>query len=264
MSTLEQLHAAFDREYPVHNWDEECAGAAYFCCRQTGSVTRVYASATAARMASHIVSTDPATAPAGAFHFWSYPARINGVYLDWGHVAMSVGGGRGLMSNPEWNEWDWGICLGVTEIAAWTARRRGIVTYLGWSYTYGENTAVITGQVASESSRPFTAPDLEETPNMHAIRQINVPDSGVIIRDTAAPYSLTDQVFQAVVGGLGLKVTDVADWQYQTVIREQWAAHVADKAARGQGGQVNPLDPKQVADAVRDALKGSTFTVTAS
>ena len=99
---------------------------------------------------------------------------------------------------------------------------------------------------------------------MHAIRQAGVPDSGVIIRDTAAPYSLPEQVFIATAQGLGLDIIDQPDWQYQTVIREQWSAHIADKTARGQGGHLDPLDQKQIADAVRDALKGSTFTVTAS
>lgn len=138
------LRTAFRDDYPDENWDGECAGVCYYVCRKTGTVTRAYPSATAARMASVIVSTDPKAAPAGAFHFWSYFDRIEGVYKDWGHTGASLGNGWALMSNPE--AWDdqWGIALGVTHVADWTARRRGIVTYLGWSHTYGENTANIT------------------------------------------------------------------------------------------------------------------------
>ncbi|MFM9745451.1 hypothetical protein ACKI2C_48700, partial [Streptomyces brasiliscabiei] len=56
----------------------------------------------------------------------------------------------------EAGEWDWGVCLGETDVASWTARRRGIVTYLGWSHTYGANTASITtGQTAGDNSTPF-------------------------------------------------------------------------------------------------------------
>ena len=116
---------------------------------------------------------------------------------------------------------------------------------------------------AGADARPFT-PIKKETPTMHAIRQAGVPDSGVIIRDTAAPYSLPESVFVATAQGLGIEIIDLPDWQYQTVIREQWSAHVADKTARGQGGQLDPLDQKQIAAAVRDALKGTTFTVNAS
>jgi len=151
-------------EYPDENWDTECAGFAYLVCRLSGTVRRAYASATDARNASQIVSTDMAAAPAGAFHHWSYWARLNGVYKDWGHVAAALGGGRAVMTNPEWNEWDWGICLGETDVAAWTARRRGIVTYMGWSYTYGENTAnITTDTTAGGNARPFEEDDMYTT-----------------------------------------------------------------------------------------------------
>ncbi|MCE5288071.1 MAG: hypothetical protein LLG14_02380, partial [Nocardiaceae bacterium] len=44
------------------------------------------------------------------------------------------------------NEATWGRDLGITDVAAWTRNRRGIVTYLGWATTYGANTATITTQ----------------------------------------------------------------------------------------------------------------------
>lgn len=156
-----ELRDAVQRAYPGENWDTLCAGFAYLCCRLSGSVRRAYASATDARSASTIVSTDIAAAPAGAFHHWSYFARLGGVYKDWGHVGMSLGEGRAVMTNPEHDEWDWGVCLGVTDVAAWSARRRGIVTYQGWSYTYGENTAnITTDSTAGGNARPFEEDDM--------------------------------------------------------------------------------------------------------
>ncbi|WP_336632850.1 MULTISPECIES: hypothetical protein [unclassified Microbacterium] len=155
--TPTDLRTAVARAYPDENWDTLCAGFAYLCCRLSGTVRRAYPSATDARLASQIVSTDPATAPAGAFHHWSYWTRLGGVYQDWGHVGMALGGGRCVMTNPEAGEWDWGVCLGETDVASWTARRRGIVTYAGWSHTYGANTATITTPTtAAAEARPLT------------------------------------------------------------------------------------------------------------
>ncbi|WP_294947701.1 hypothetical protein [uncultured Microbacterium sp.] len=156
--TPADLHNRLQIDYPHENWDGECAGVCYYVCRVTGTVRRAYASATDARRASVIVSTDPNAAPAGAFHHWSYRATINGITKDWGHVAASFGGGWALMSNPEaWDE-QWGIALGVTHVSDWTARRRGIVTYLGWSHTYGENTASITMPAPASTPNPTTIP----------------------------------------------------------------------------------------------------------
>ncbi|AXA97578.1 hypothetical protein CEP17_14770 [Microbacterium sp. PM5] len=170
--------------YPTENWDGGCAGFAYLVCRLTGTVRRAYPSATDARLASQIVSADMSAAPAGAFHHWSYFARLSGVYKDWGHVALAIGDGRAVMTNPEADEWDWGICLGETDVASWTARRRGIVAYVGWSYTYGENTATITTtQTAATASKPFTPqtePEPEPTgvlpmPNISIIYNLDAP-----------------------------------------------------------------------------------------
>lgn len=146
MTSRLELRHEFDTQYPGENWDGECAGVAYFVCRVTGTVKRAYPSATDARLASVIVSTDPAAAPASAFHHWSYRATIGGITKDWGHVAAAFGDGWALMSNPDATDEHWGIALGVTRVADWTARRRGIVTYLGWSHTYGVNTANIEGE----------------------------------------------------------------------------------------------------------------------
>ncbi|WP_336627378.1 MULTISPECIES: hypothetical protein [unclassified Microbacterium] len=180
--TPDELRAGFSAAYPGANWDKDCAGAAYLACRLSGTVHRAYPSATAARLASVIVSGESRDAPPGAFHFWSYLASIGGVYQDWGHVATEMyGGGRAMMTNPERDEWDWGICLGITDVASWTARRQGIVTYLGWSLTYGENTANITpAATAGSGARPFETP-LPEGGNMFIIHNASNPDQKVLV-----------------------------------------------------------------------------------
>lgn len=173
--TPAELKARVQRDYPGAQWHNECAGFAYYVCRVTGTVARAYPSATAARRASTIVSTNPDAAPASAFHFWSYPGWVDGVYDDWGHVAPAIGNGWAAMTDPEDVDADWGNDLGVSHVASWTANRRGIVTYLGWSYTYGANTATITtDQSAADVSRPFTpaTPILEED-NMLMLRIID-------------------------------------------------------------------------------------------
>lgn len=116
----------------------------YQVCVATGDAVQAYPTATAAREASQIVSRDVTKAPAGAFHFWDYWTTIGGRYANYGHVGVELGGGFALMSNPEATDPQWGLVLGVTDVAAWTARRKGIVTYRGWARTYGRNTATIT------------------------------------------------------------------------------------------------------------------------
>lgn len=162
-----ELKDWFRRVHPGWNWDNRCAGAAYQVCVATGRAVRTYDPATAARLASVIESTDPTKAPPGAFHFWDYWATIKGVYQNYGHVGVEMtGGGWALMSNPEAAEADWGTSLGVTNVAAWTARRKGIVTYLGWSHTYGANTATITTNApAGGGSTPFV-PEVPSVPHV--------------------------------------------------------------------------------------------------
>ena len=193
--TPAELKARVQRDYPGAQWHNECAGFAYYVCRVTGKVVRAYASATAARLASTIVSTDPDAAPAGAFHFWSYPGWVDGVYADWGHVAPAIGSGWAAMTDPEDSEADWGNDLGVSHVASWTANRRGIVTYLGWSYTYGANTATITTDSgAGENARPwpFTTPPILEEDDMLMIR--------VIDGDTAHLCAIAPGVFRHFIG----------------------------------------------------------------
>lgn len=149
--TPSELRNWFAAEHAGWNWDNRCAGAAYQTCVATGRAVQPYPTATAARNASLIGSRDVSKAPPGAFHFWEYWATLGGVYANYGHVACELGGGWALMSNPEaWDE-QWGIALGVANVIEWTRRRSGIVTYLGWSTTYGANSVNISGGGAAGS-----------------------------------------------------------------------------------------------------------------
>ena len=54
--TSTELKAWFAKNHPGWNWDDRCAVAAYQTCVATGTATRPYPTATAARLASTIVS----------------------------------------------------------------------------------------------------------------------------------------------------------------------------------------------------------------
>lgn len=49
MATPAALRTLVQQAYPAANWDGECAGFAYLCCRLTGTVRLAYPSATAVR-----------------------------------------------------------------------------------------------------------------------------------------------------------------------------------------------------------------------
>lgn len=164
--TPSALRSWFAREHPGWNWDNRCAGAAYQTCVATGTAVRTYPTATAARNASMIRSRDISKAPAGAFHFWEYWATLGGVYANYGHVALELGGGWALMSNPEASDEQWGIALGVTNVAEWTRRRAGVLTYLGWSNTYGDNTASIAAGSSGAASGENSNIELKEWDEM--------------------------------------------------------------------------------------------------
>jgi hypothetical protein len=153
----DELRAAIARAYPHEDWHNQCAGLAYLVCRLTGEVVQPYGSATDAARASHIESSDADRCPPGGFHFWSYVTTIGGHRADYGHVAVSLGGAVALMTDPEDHEATWGRELGVTNVHTWTRNRAGIVTYLGWSRTYGRNRATIAAPaVAGGKATPLT------------------------------------------------------------------------------------------------------------
>lgn len=136
---VNDLAARLNREYPARDWDQQCQrlvwNAIYFLMGYTrDSQMHTYSTATAARLASRIESTDAGKAPAGAIHYWRYPAE--------GHVGVALGGGRVLMTGtPGKVPQQLGRNFGVTTVEHYT--RVAGNPYLGWSRQNGSNASIV-------------------------------------------------------------------------------------------------------------------------
>lgn len=128
-----------------------------------------------------------------------------------------------------------------------TGRRVDPENYFDFSRTVGD------ASVASADSKPLQS---EEDNDMYAIRQVGVPDSGIIIRPGTPPYPLADQVFEAEASTYGLTIREIPDWRYATAVREQWTAYnVAEKYRADRN--LSQDDVQRVAEAVRAVTKGA-------
>ena len=134
--------------------------------------------------------------------------------------------------------------------AARGASRRGVLS--------------LTGLAGIIRARALTTP-IRKDHKMHAVRQTNVADSGVIIGGGQPPRSRTNSVFVAECAALGITPVDCPAWQYQTVVREAWtdfttsvkyiAAAVAGEIPAGSGGVplgLSAEDRAALAKAVND------------
>lgn len=83
--------------------------------------------------------------------------------------------------------------------------------------------------------------------DMRAIIQAGQPDSGIIIEAGVPPYSLPGQTFDALCGAYGLEAVTLADWQYGTVVREQWRA-------AGAAASLEPNDDGKTLEIATDAI----------
>lgn len=141
-NTLEQLqtlmHSQGQRTHSGGSWHNWCA--AWVCRAVTGvdaSGSGLGASADTARQAlaksgnsGHVVSTDPAKAPAGAIHWW-----LNGPTGD-GHVAVDLtGGARSLGMASDAVTTEWGTASGTISLAEY-GRRKPAMKYAGWTLDY--------------------------------------------------------------------------------------------------------------------------------
>ena len=88
---------------------------------------------------------------------------------------------------------------------------------------------------ASDGSTDFQIPELPKEDDMHAVRQDGVPNSGIIIRGSDAPYTLEDGQFNLVAGTFGLKVLNLAKWQYDGIVNQQWIAFDTNKKLLDSG-----------------------------
>jgi hypothetical protein len=79
---------------------------------------------------------------------------------------------------------------------------------------------------------PGSESEPEEDDDMKVIIKKGAPDSGIILQAGIPPYSLPAQVLKALCGAFGIKtIVELEDWQYDTVVREQWAAFTAAKVS---------------------------------
>ncbi|MCA0377880.1 MAG: hypothetical protein LCH36_00365 [Actinobacteria bacterium] len=140
--TLTALAQWLNDTYPRRDWNQWCQALVWNVVWHVLGVPEnalypPYPSATAARLASRIESTDPLRAPAGAIHYWKHPAD--------GHVGVSLGAGLVLMTGtPEAlgaGATMLGTNYGTTTVAAYTAARRN--TYIGWSLTNGRYPSLV-------------------------------------------------------------------------------------------------------------------------
>lgn len=130
--------------------------------------------------------------------------------------------------------------------------------------------AVLAG-AAGGDAKPFnpTTPETGDD-DMRAVKLAGVPNSGIIIQPGTPPYSLDEQVFDVLCDAYGLTAKELADWQYGTVVREQWVTfHAANPTVDAQPVDID-LDEqdkdelaKKIAQQVRDGLT-LTFTMKAS
>lgn len=131
MTTIAELRAWFDRNYPGRDWYGLCQAVVVNAADATGGFVGTYPSATAAYRASSIESYDAAAAPAGAVHYWSVPGNADG------HDSVSLG--DGIMLHGYSLLWEsWGTNIGTIGVVAFNEARPSW-TYLGWSYSNGAN-----------------------------------------------------------------------------------------------------------------------------
>lgn len=212
---------------------------------------RSYPSATAAADASPIYTSDvndPNAAPGDLWYFWWNPD---------GHVGTVLGhdlDGRVLITHTSSSgdlveQWTNNVRISHADTIPHKFR--------GGSHHYGVNRR-------REGLTPWPVKKTRRSSRMHAVRQIGLPDSGVIIGGGQPPRARVNSVFVAECAGLGITPIDCPDWQYGTIIREAWAdfnttAEYLAKAVAGKmpSGGTSPIglsdeDAKRIAKAVAD------------
>ena len=128
MKSAAQTIRGYDAHGRIQAWPGWCQSAATRFAGAPGG----YDTAGDCYAASRILSTDPATAPAGCFHFWTDSGA--------GHVAVSLGRRRTFMASSWVTKANggrvWHTGLGDVDVAAYT-RAKPSLRYRGWSYDLG-------------------------------------------------------------------------------------------------------------------------------
>lgn len=167
MATIDELCAWLNEEYPGRDWDQECQRLVWNSVWHLSGVREgdmhTYPTATAARLASEIESTDAGKAPAGAIHYWRNPAE--------GHVGVALGDGLVLMTGTSAALGKGGVQkgakgggsnFGVTTVKAYTEARGN--PYLGWARRNGRNKTIV-GTITDTNGKQTTAAS-QETEDM--------------------------------------------------------------------------------------------------
>lgn len=242
--------------YPNRNWDQQCQrlvwNAIHYLAEVPEAEMVTYSTATAARHASHIESTDPDAAPVGAIHYWLRPAE--------GHVAVGLGGERVLMTGTQSALGAGGVMLGrnygITTVSAYT-RARGN-PYLGWARTNGRNHTLIAAETApevqpekkeDEMSKPIIAQKLDGGP-MNTLGVMIEPDGTVTALNIGQWEFWRDRV-----GCVPVECKNPGHWEY---LMET----MAKRRARNNIN-VSEADLKKITDAVRASVNDASVNVTA-
>lgn len=198
--TLEEIVDWLNRTYPTRDWDQECQrlmwNVVYVVSGTPEKDMHTPPTATAARLASSIESTDADAAPPGAMHWFKNPAA--------GHVALELGSGLVLMTGTEAALGVGGVLLGknfgVTTVAAYSKAKGN--PYLGWSRTNGKNASIIgkiTTGSGSGGSKKVTAYRFQDTKARKEGRMLAPGGSFYLHTDPNAGTSNA----RNVVGGVG-------------------------------------------------------------
>jgi hypothetical protein len=129
---------------------------------------------------STIISTNIASAPSGAFHWWDIGAD--------GHVAMATDNGWAMMASCHVTE-SWGNCIGATSVAGYTSATGA--RYLGWSYDYDK------AEIADVHKPVPPSPGVPRT----STQETGVPDTNYYKRQQIY-VSGSDFRFRRVVRGV--------------------------------------------------------------
>jgi hypothetical protein len=129
---------------------------------------------------STIISTNIASAPSGAFHWWDIGAD--------GHVTMATDNGWAMMASCHVTE-SWGNCIGATSVAGYTSATGA--RYLGWSYDYDK------AEIADVHKPVPPSPGVPRT----STQETGVPDTNYYKRQQIY-VSGSDFRFRRVVRGV--------------------------------------------------------------
>ncbi|XXF75368.1 hypothetical protein P2318_20105 [Myxococcaceae bacterium GXIMD 01537] len=128
-------------------WDQWCGSLMWRFGQLPESSARE--SAILAYRASSIVSTNPATALTGAFHWWDIGA--------YGHVGADLnGGGRTVFMATRNLSESWGNAIGVNSVSGYSSMTGA--RYLGWSMDYAGGRIAGGGQPPVDGGSGSTIP----------------------------------------------------------------------------------------------------------